>query len=180
MKSFLLLFGFVFITNISKCQTSIPNDTIHWDENRKLRIEDFKGEPMTFTGLGGEAFCINYAYFERPSLLTKTMFHVIPVFDRTKSWLTTQTDKNCLLYFQVMFNLYELHARKLRKDLSEQKFGMNPNDLFQSMYNNSMTNLTNEYNNFRKETKMGLDIEALKLWDKKVYEQLDEFAAYKK
>jgi hypothetical protein len=161
-------------------QSNLVNDTLHWNENRKLSWNDFKGEPLDYTGFQGEAFCLNMANFERPHAFSKTIFKVTAVFDRTKSWFNPEarTDGG-LLYFQVMFDLYELHARELRKELSETKFGKDPNAVFQEKYNNSMTALTNEYNEFRKETKLGKDSNALRDWHYKTQEKLILLDNYK-
>jgi hypothetical protein len=172
MRSQLLIIG-LLLGCFANGQTGSPNDTLHWGENRKLAWSDFKGEPLEYTGFMGESFCMMTANFERPTIFSKTNFKVYAIFDRTKSWVSSNAKSdNCLLYFQIMFNLYELNARKLRKDLSETKFGADPNPLFQEKYNNSMTALTNEFNEFRKETKMGQDNDALVNWDKKVRDNL--------
>ncbi len=135
---------------------------------------------MEGLGLMGEVFCMNLANFEKPNAFQKTKFKVVAIFDRTKSWIDpdAKTDVG-LTYFQVMFNIYEVHARSLRKDLATSKFGYDPTPLFQEKYNNSMTNLTNEFNQFRRETKMGIDIDALMAWKTQVEEELGTLDEYK-
>jgi len=161
-------------------QTNLANDTLQWNENKKLSWNDFKGEPLDYTGFQGEAFCMNMANYERPNMFSKTTFTVTAVFDRTKSWVNpkAKTDHG-LLYFQVMFDLYELHARELKKELSETNLGNDPNAIFQEKYNHSMTALTNEFNEFRKETKLGQDSNALTEWYKKTQEKLINLDNYK-
>ena len=161
-------------------QTNLPNDTLQWNENQKLSWNDFKGDPLDYTGFQGEAFCMNLANYERPNIFAKTTFKVTAVFDRTKSWVNpkAKTD-NGLLYFQIMFDLYELYARELKKELSETDFGNDPNGVFQQKYNSSMTSLTNEFNEFRKETKLGQDSNALTVWYKKTQEKLTLLDNYK-
>ena len=161
-------------------QTNQPNDTLQWNENQKLSWNDFKGEPLDYTGFQGEAFCMILANYERPNIFAKTTFKVTAVFDRTKSWVNpkAKTD-NGLLYFQIMFDLYELHARELKKDLSETDLGNDPNGVFQQKYNSSMTSLSNEFNEFRKETKLGQDSNALTVWYKRTQEKLILLYNYK-
>ncbi|MBN2215472.1 MAG: hypothetical protein JW723_14660 [Bacteroidales bacterium] len=77
-----------------------------------------------------------------------------------------------------MFDLYEVHARKLRKELSETRFGIDPNPLFQSKYNNAMNALTNEFNEFRKQTKMGTDKMALYGWKSRIAKEPDDLKDY--
>jgi len=71
-----------------------------------------------------------------------------------------------------MFNLYELHARELRKELSEADFGKDINSVFQEKHNTSMTALSDEFNEFRNDTRMGQDKGALLRWDKKIKDDL--------
>jgi hypothetical protein len=161
-------------------QTNLSNDTLQWNENRKLSWNDFKGEPLDYTGFQGEAFCMILANYERPNIFAKTTFNVIAVFDRTKSWVNPNAKaNNGLLYFQIMFDLYELHARELKKELSETDFGNDLNGVFQQKYNSSMTSLTNEFNEFRKETRLGQDSNTLAVWNKKTQEKLTLLCNYK-
>lgn len=173
-----------FVSLILACQafaqSNPPNDTLHWNENRRLTWNDFKGESLDYTGFHGEAFCMNMADYERPNVFSKTTFTVTAVFDRTKSWVNpdAKTDLG-LLYFQIMFDLYELHARELKKELTETDLGNAPNEVFQQKYNSSMTSLTNEFNEFRKETKLGQDSNALTAWHRKTQEKLRLLDNYK-
>lgn len=166
-----IIFGLSFLTG--QGQTTVSNDTLQWQESRPITWDDFKGEPIEGLGLVGEVFCMNLANFERPNAFQKTKFKVVAIFDRTKSWIDKDArEETVLTYFQVMFNIYEVHARSLRKDLATSKFGYDPTPLFQEKYNNSMNNLINEFNQFRRETKMGTDINALMTWKKRVEEEL--------
>jgi hypothetical protein len=170
----------LFIVLCLNGQNKVPNDTIHWNENRKLSWSDFKGEPQLYSGLAGEAFCMNSGYYDRPNAFSKTNFKVYAVFDRTKSWFNPDAKNDYgLLYFQVMFNLYEKHARKLRKELSENKPGKDINSFFQEKYNASMTALSDEFNEFRNDTRMGQDKGALIRWDKQAQADLKLLENYK-
>jgi hypothetical protein len=161
-------------------QSNLPNDTLHWNENRKLSWNDFRGEPLEYTGFQGEAFCLNLANYERPNAFSKTSYKVTAVFDRTKSWVNPKAKTDIgLVYFQVMFDLYELHARELKKELYETNTGNDPNAIFQEKYNNSMTALLNEFNEFRKATRLGQDSNALTDWHKKTQEKLKLLDNYK-
>ena len=175
---FAAIFAFSFLH--SRAQATISNDTLHWNESRPLTWDDFKAEPMEGVGLMGEVFCMNSANYNRPNAFQKSRFKVVAIFDRTKSWINDEAKSDAgLLYFQVVFNIYEVHARSLRKDLATSKFGMDPAPQFQEKYNTSMTNLTNEYNQFRRETKMGVDKDALTAWNTKVLDELKALEEYK-
>ena len=162
-------------------QTNVSNDTLHWNSNRQLTWDDFRGDPLEGIGLDGEVFCMNMANFERPNIFQKAKFKVVAIFDRTKSWIDEDHKSDIALrYFQVMFNIYEVHARSLRRDLSTAKFGADPTPIFQEKYNQSMTNLATEFNLFRKETKLGRDVSELDKWKLKVDEELKALEVYER
>ncbi len=180
MRYFLtIFFGLSLLT--AQGQTNVSNDTIQWRESRPITWDDFKGEPMEGVGLAGEVFCMNLANFERPNAFQKTKFKVVAIFDRKISWIDKDSrTETGLIYFQVMFNIYEVHARNLRKDLATSKFGYDPTPLFQEKYSNSMTNLASEFNQFRRETKMGADVDALMIWKKRVEDELMALEEYRR
>lgn len=161
-------------------QETLSDDTLHWSESRPLSWDDFKGEVIEGVGLGGEIFCMNMANFNRPSAFHKIRFEVVALFDRQISWANEEmrTDQG-LLYFQTIFNIYEVHARELRKDLAESKFGLDPNPLFQEKFNRSNSKLMQEYNAFRRETKMGTDQAAIEKWNTNIEAELQALEEYK-
>ncbi len=179
MKKYFLFFLLFCALKINS-QTSLSNDTLIWHLSRPLSWSDFKGEVIDGIGLSGEIFCMNLANFEKKNALVKTTYSVVSVFDRNKSWVDPKIKtSHGLMYFQVTFDIYEVHARKLRKDLSEADFGSDPNQQFQQKYNASMTELTQEFNSFRKETKMGSVMGELKKWRIKIDEELKQLESYK-
>ena len=181
MKKPVLIFLWIFLClNILVGQDNNTSDSILWREGYNLTWADFKGEVIDLPNYCGECFCMNLANFKRANILLPFYCQVASAFDRTKSWVNPECQNDqLLLYFQVMFNIYELHARKLRKDFSEIKFGKDPTPVFNEKYNASMTALTSYLNNYRVETKMGTDIDNLKKSDAKVKEELNELSEFK-
>lgn len=179
MRSLLFIITLVFTSPMLVAQTS-SNDTIHWNENRPLTFDDFRGENMEFTGFVGENFCLLSANYSRPNIFSKTEYMVEAIWDRKKSWISdkAKTDQ-ALQFFQVCFDIYELHARLLKKKCSELPKDTDPTEAFQPMYNQAMTALMEEYNMFRRETKMGQDSETIEVWSEAIRLKLDELAAYK-
>lgn len=178
MRTF--FFGLLYFLSLEAFGQSSINDTLHWNEHKSLEWADFKGETMDGIGFNGEVFCFISANFERPENSKKTKFTVIAIFDKTKSWISRETKtKSGLIYFQVLFNIYEVHARMLRKELEKSETESDINAVFQEKYNTSMTNLTDEFNLFRKETKLGKDKKILLKWKKKVEDELKSLDAYK-
>lgn len=159
---------------------AFSGDTLVWSESRLLRVSDFKGDSMDFTGLSGEAICMNLAYYEQPDSFSKPRFSVISVFDRSQSWLSRKTrSTNEILFFQVIFNLFELHARELRKELDQSAPGEDMTREFQRMYNQSLAVLSQEYYEFRKQAKMGKYKEVVSRWDEDVRKKIKDLDNFK-
>ena len=174
-----LFFAFCLVSGNLAAQAGQPADSVCWNENYQLTWSDFKEEPLEFTGLGAEATCYLLANFQRATAFSKIKFHVNAVFDRTNSWVNPKAKtESGLVYFRLMFDLYEVHARGLRKELEETRFGLDPNPLFQEKYNDAMNSLMNEFNEFRKQTKMGTDKMALYSWKSRIAKELDDLKDY--
>ncbi|HEY0654145.1 MAG TPA: hypothetical protein VGD65_13495 [Chryseosolibacter sp.] len=154
-------------------------DTLHWNANRLLTWDDFKGKPVEGIGFFGEALCQNAANFKKATGFSRTNTYVHAVFDRRNSWVdpAQKTDQG-LLYFQVMFNLFEAHARELRKTLKETKLGFDPTRKFEELHGLSMSRLADEYALFRQETKAGSDGTALAKWNDAIRKRLVLLEAY--
>lgn len=162
-------------------QVKVSKDTLHWNVNRPLQWADFMGEPTEGGSLHGQVMCVNLAGFQRQSAHHKIQFKIVSVFDRLNSWMPKdeQTDVG-LNYFQVMFNIYELHARKMRKAFADSRSAENPDAEFQTRYSNSGIERGTELNQFKKETKMGLDSTAIESWRLKIDEELKALEAFQK
>lgn len=177
----ILTYCFVVFTLGIFAQMKVSNDTLHWSSAQKLTWTDFKGEVIEGIGINGEIFCMNLATFEKKNIFSKTEYQVVAVLDRSKTWIDPKLKTNSgLSYFQTTFDIYELHARKLRKEFSTTDFGNDPNSVFQEKYNNSMTQLMEQFNQYRKETKMGQDLIELKKWNQKIDSELKTLDDYKK
>ncbi|MFT7154778.1 MAG: hypothetical protein ACI9Z7_001854 [Alteromonas macleodii] len=164
-----------------EAQVNISKDTLHWNTNTPLKWSDFKGEPKAGRVLHGQVLCANIAGFQRPSAHYQIEFHAITIFDRLNSWMPEdeRTDIG-LNYFQVMFNIYEVHARKMRKNYAASRSAENPDAEFQNKYSTSGIERSTELNKYKRDTKMGLDSTALDTWRVKVDEELKTLEAYGK
>ena len=170
---------FLFLSAALYCQTKSANDTMHWRASKPLSWGDFKGKPKKINGMRGEAFCMNYSKYEKPNPLKKTKYKVFAIWDKSKSWIdpNSKTTEE-LLYYQTLFNIYEVNARKLRKEFSETKFGINPDAVFEEKYNASNAALIDECDQYKEETQAGTSEEAVKKWDAKIKAELKELQQY--
>ena len=118
MKIWLLLIPFTLL------QSTFPSEEekIAWDENRKLRWEDFKGVPNAADDFvastnSGVSFSVSYREENGEAFLQYT---VTANFYPKLSWYRSKdVSKYILAHEQTHFDITELHARKLRKALAE-------------------------------------------------------------
>ena len=164
-----------------KAQVKVSNDTLHWNTSRTLSWSDFKGEPIKGSVSNGQVLCLNLGGFQRQSAHHYMQFNIVSVFDRMNSWMPNDKQtEDALDYFQVMFNIYEVHSRLMRKEFEVSRSGENPDAEFQEKYSHSANNRATELNKFKRETKTGLDTAALATWRVKVDEELKALEAYGK
>jgi hypothetical protein len=175
----IFVFVAIFQMTVHGQQLQASSDTLHWNASRLLTWDDFKGRPVQGIGFFGEALCNNAASFQKSTGFSKTKTYVHAIFDRRNSWVdpAKKSDQG-LLYFQVMFNLFEVHARELRKSLKETKLGFNPTSKFEELHGLSMSKLADEYALFRQETKAGSDAGSLARWDDKIRAKLNTLQDY--
>lgn len=119
----LIIFGFSFQLNAQNGQPKI-----HWNKDRLLKIADFKAIPPEGVDYeantnSGISYSWTYATITGEQVLE---YEVISNFYPNLSWILDVEDEDYLLaHEQVHFNISELHARKLRKLLSEYIIGRN-------------------------------------------------------
>ena len=180
MKKLLFSFSLFTLLLFTVFSQGLSKDTIHWISYRKLSWSDFKGDPIDLPGMSGQTLMVVLADYHKVTLFLPAKTSVVTVFDRKNSW-TNEAGKTeqSLKYYQVMFDLYEVYARKLRKDFKNTKFGMDPNKAFQDTYNAELTALSDRNKVFLKETKMGTDMDSINKWDQLIQTELQEFEVYK-
>jgi archaellin len=97
-----------------------PNDhLIEWKPSARLTWEDFKATPdygSENVALTNTSIQLEYGY-DKNSL----EFTVKCRFDKTKSWVKIKND-DVLQHEQLHFDIAELYARKLRRQLRDYKF----------------------------------------------------------
>jgi hypothetical protein len=173
----LLIFSSLYITAF--CQ-GLSDDTIHWIEYRKLSWNDFKGEAIKLPGISGQTMIVLLANFHKGNLFLPTKTSVATVFDRRNSWIVDSAKSvQSLKYYQVMFDLYEVYTRRLKKELKNTKFGLDPNKLFQEKYNAALTALSDRNKQYFKETKLGTDSESVEKWNQTIQTELNDLKEYK-
>jgi len=168
MKVTLLLFSFIL---------SIPcfgqsSDRL-WEEG-ELTWDDFKGEPFRLSPNSSE---LNYqmSYFPTKKRINNTTYLIYQTknyINPNTSWVK-ESDKSfrLLRYNQVIFNILELHRRRLQAELQQVSQAFEAAEKFRTIYQNS----TYEIRQFQDGTEMGTDASAIKLWDQMIDEKLKDY-----
>lgn len=175
MKHFLFSLGLLLLS-LSSFSQALSDDTIHWSNYHKLSWDDFRGEPIEINGFSGQGLMMILSDYKKYSLFTSTRTGVETVFDRKNSWVSSKgkTDK-MLKYFQVMFDIYELYARKLKTEYKSTQFGVDPYKVFREKYNAALTALSDRNKLYMKETQMGQNYKEVLKWEKQIGLELKEF-----
>ena len=179
MKRLLLSFAILTICFVSFSQ-GLSDDTLHWASYRKLTWSDFRGTSIDIPNMSGQTIMVMLAKFQKQTLFLPTKTSVETVFDRKNSWVTEDgRTAQYLKYDQVLFDLYEVNSRKLRKEFKETKFGLNPNKVFQEKYNSALTSLNDRTKQYMSETRLGTNEDAIEKWNLLIQAELIEFNDYK-
>ena len=123
MKNQILKNIFFFIGFISLMSFSfVKDDFILWQENKKLKIQDFKADNKDTVKVNRQQFLgaisairIEYSSFQR-NKNSVPEFSIKTYFDPNESWMLLKNDY-VLQHEQIHFDLTELYARKMRKSI---------------------------------------------------------------
>ncbi len=164
---------FLFYSICFSQTQSLSNDTMHWSESKKLAWTDFKGKEVKGAEKAQQSLMAMTASFTKGNPLKPTSTIVVTAFDRKKSWVSAsaRTEQE-LRYYQVMFDIYELHSRMLRKEFKGTKLGLDPNKIFQEKYSLAIADLDEHVRTYNEETKSGADKAALDKWDEQIKKDL--------
>ena len=176
-----IIFACLSILFLSCATTGIQNESIidrpgiiRWSDTTKLSWTDFTGIPPENTTLDFEMVVLTPAEFHEPSILRSAYARVECYMVKDASWVIKSKEKKQLLaYNQIMFDICELSARKLRKAISEADFELwSAAELFNKIYNENKRELTNTIALYRSETETGINTKKLKEWQERVTREL--------
>ncbi|MGB0429080.1 MAG: hypothetical protein ACPGLV_01310 [Bacteroidia bacterium] len=114
MKKHLEIIFFVMVS--AGVLAASPNDTLHWQWNKKLSWSDFKAKPSAYKKLQWNAETKYIAWdMSSSDQYLNPRVNVVVYFNREASWIrdAQKTDYN-LLKIQNKFDLFELGARRAR------------------------------------------------------------------
>lgn len=167
--------GFMFLTvsGFSQKQELIPwkeGERLSWNDFTKKRSNNHNGlQALTTAGIGVEFECNG----PEPKVL------VTCHFKKKESWTRNTESVELLAHEQLHFDITELFARKLRKQLDEvsDPCGKGSSKV-QGIYNSNFKSLNEYQTRYDKHTKHGLNEKEQADWIKKVNDELKELRMF--
>ena len=163
-------------------QTYDKVNYVYWSDSRMLTWEDFQGKPIgSNENYVSEIHLYNPATIEKANIFSTAKLTSICVFDKKHSWVNKKNaSADLLLYNQVMFNIYELYTRKLRKEFYNTEFGLDDYiQQFHLMAEKNNSALKDRLEDYRSDADLGKNVAGIKLWEMTIDKELEELKAYK-
>ena len=161
-----------------------PNDdSFRWDESHRLQWSDFRGNP----DVNSEAAAITASglIFDFSARTTSTRLvdftaTVEAHFFPSQSWYNkNHVNSIVLAHEQLHFDITELHARKLRKEIDETFFSLNIKTEISKLHSNINKQLKEFQNKYDSESDYSRSIETQKEWQIFVNNELKKLSKYK-
>lgn len=181
MMRFLLVFisllTFSFI--VPETVNTNEKDIIVWHQERPLTWDDFKGKPAKRFAVAST----NYDIIKTIEPIGKdsSRIEVKAVFFCNKSWKKQNwVDSTVLIHEQKHFDIVELYARKLRRQLQKHTFSSGKelktkSDSLYTIIDKEMDVYQDKYDT---ETEGSMNGEQQHAWNKKISDQIKELNAY--
>jgi hypothetical protein len=157
------------------------NDIVRWTDSTKLSWDDFTGKVPANTTLGSEIIVLIPAEFYEPVLFNSATATIECFMVKNASWVVkSKAKKQLLAYNQILFDINELAARKLRKKIAETDFSRkDPVGLFNRIRNEHMKTLENTISEYRSDTEIGMNSKKLMEWEEKIAQELSGLEDFK-
>lgn len=112
------------------------------------------------------------------NLIDKQKFSVYAYIDKNNTIISESLmTEEMLLYYEVIFNITELYARKLRKFIIDSKI-KRYNELLSAFYIMSKTKYNQHILQYKKDTSYGNNIHKVVEWNNKILEELNTYSNY--
>ncbi|KAA9346030.1 DUF922 domain-containing protein [Adhaeribacter soli] len=170
--TFIFSWIFMFLNPVT-----MITEEISWKASRKLTWDDFKAKAddkdplhaMTATNIDMKAKC------EKGELKVK----VESVFVTGESWSKNKKSDRLLFHEQLHFDITEIYARRLRKELLALKDPCSNPEEINKVTNRLFEEWKNQEDLYDKETDHGLKPDQMKVWADKITDELTSLEAYK-
>ncbi len=174
-----LFFTFIFFFLLFPQSDS---EKILWTENKKLTWEDFRGKPIpsaSFVASTNTGINFQYSYSLKNAVVN-VEYSVASFFYPEKSWFQPgKVNQQILNHEQGHFDISELHARMLRKNLAGKKFSKNAKSEIENIYKQVEQKRRAMQVRFDAETDHSRNEEKEIIWEKQISKQLRQYESWK-
>lgn len=155
---------------------SPPSHLVDWNANRKLSWDDFKGKPVPNSNnaaLSSTSIHFSFGYGDKGF-----RYSISCQFDKNSSWVRVRNNY-ILSHEQAHFDITELHARKLKKAISNYRYNeATVSEDLNKMYEDIMKQHHELQSRYDLETDHSRNPENQSAWLKKIKEELSAFREY--
>ncbi|WP_299125840.1 DUF922 domain-containing protein [uncultured Winogradskyella sp.] len=177
LKSLILCLLLFFVGNNSN------EETMTWNESRKLIWEDFKADPnLESDAVALTASGITFGYSVKTSgrriidFSTSVEAHFYPY----KSWyLKEKGNDHILSHEQLHFDITELYARKFREQLKRLKVNQNLKDQMNRLHTAINEALNETQKRYDAQSEHSINSEMQKQWESFIAKELADLEQYK-
>jgi len=179
MKNSLLIL-IIIVPILLNAQTKIKGERITWSKERMLTSEDFKAKPKK---VGMVAALANVSI--DPVVINQTLqgmqLTVTALFNTSLSWMKEEAkgEAYVLNHEQGHFNIFEIFARKCRKELTEAKLtNKNAAKKIPEIVEKNLQQAYKYQDKYDEQTQHSLKVEKQEEWNKKIAAELKELEAF--
>ncbi|WP_310992356.1 DUF922 domain-containing protein [Aequorivita marina] len=155
---------------------------IPWNENKKLTWEDFQGTPIpsaNFVASTNTGISFQYSYSLKNGDVS-VEYTVASFFYPEKSWFQPgKVNQHILNHEQAHFDISELHARILRKNLADKTYTKKVKSEIEGIYRKVEQERRAMQVRFDAETDHSRNVEKEALWEKQIAKQLVNYESWK-
>ena len=171
----IFIFFFLFVPQLN-------TEKILWNENQKLSWNDFRGKPIpsaSFVASTNTGISFQYSYSIQNGDIN-VEYSVESFFSPEGSWYMPQrVNAHILRHEQAHFDISELHARILRKNLQGKKFTKRIKSEIEGIYKQVEQKRRAMQNKFDAESDHSRNEEKEIFWQKYIAQQLAAYDAWK-
>ena len=167
-----------FFAVLTVCGQKIKEHQIYWSEDKKLKWEDFA---VNYQKADFSHKTFMFAYPDRDK--DKSEVGIYTVFHKKYSWVSPNylNEPEQLIYFQVRFNILELHSRKVRKrarEIIQDETEKHKWKEIKKAFNNTIEMGLEEIKLFEERSNDGQDLNVVKVKAEEVKSRLNELREF--
>ena len=179
----LISVSFIQCTGIELVRRVKQNpDRLYWSETRMLSWDDFQGTPPSNpSDIASEIKIWQPSFVGKKNLFSKIQVSVECYMDKRSSWVDRTRATNALLYYnQVVFDIYELYARRLRRALLTSGLDAgNAAEIFTRLTAENDQLMQRRLKQYQTESDLGQNLEVTRDWFRQIRAEIRELAAYR-